>query len=298
MNIVLTGSFGHVNRPLIDHLLSQGHHVTIVSRRSDKQPEAEALGVKIAVGQLEDVDFIVKAFSRADAVYLMEPPVNFFNSTLDSQTYYGLIAENFVRAIRRNGIKQVVHLSSVGADTVVGNGTLVFHYQVESILRELPKDVSCCHVRPVCFYYNLQRFIPQIKNHGVIVSNYGGNDLVPWVSPSDIAAAIAEAFASPQEGRSFRYVYSDELPCHETARILGTALGKPDLKWVVVSDDQVLRYFEVIGMTPKLALGLVEMNAAIHRGELFEDFHRNRPENIGKIKMRDYAFEFVRKYHI
>jgi len=121
MNIVLTGSFGHVNRPLIDHLLSQGHHVTIVSRRSDKQPEAEALGVKIAVGQLEDVDFIVKAFSRADAVYLMEPPVNFFNSTLDSQTYYGLIAENFVRAIRRNGIKQVVHLSSVGADTVVGN---------------------------------------------------------------------------------------------------------------------------------------------------------------------------------
>jgi hypothetical protein len=34
-------------------------------------------------------------------------------------------------------------------------------------------------------------------------------------------------------------VASEELTCNEIASILGTAIGKPDLKWIIIPDEQL-----------------------------------------------------------
>src|SRR5208283_58532 len=112
------------------------------------------------------------------------------------------------------------------------NGLLAFYYDVEHILTTLPSDVGITFMRPVGFYYNLLGFIPTIKTQGVIASNYGGDDKKPRVSPIDIAAAVAEEITTPFVGRKVRYVASEEITCNEIASILGTAIGKPDLKWI------------------------------------------------------------------
>jgi hypothetical protein len=36
-----------------------------------------------------------------------------------------------------------------------------------------------------------------IKQQGVIAANYGADDTISWVSPTDIAAAVAEEIATP-----------------------------------------------------------------------------------------------------
>jgi hypothetical protein len=46
-------------------------------------------------------------------------------------------------------------------------------------------------------------------------------------------------------------------------------------------------------MAPNQAAGLVEMNAAMHSGELFKDYEQHRPSVFGKVKMSDYAKEFA-----
>ena len=80
------------------------------------------------------------------------------------------------------------------------------------------------------------------------------------------------------------------------ATILGTAIGKPDLKWIVISDEQMQSRLIAAGFNPQLAAGFVEMNASTHRGQLFEDYYRNRPV-LGKVKMKDYAKEFASVYN-
>lgn len=292
MEIVLTGSLGHISKPLTEDLVQRGHSVTVVSSNPQRQAEIEALGAKAATGTIEDAAFLVSTFTGADAVYCMEPPIDFFDQSLDFIAYYNRIANSYAQSIRQSGVKRVVHLSSIGAHTDKGNGMLAFHYSVEQILQELPSEIAITTLRPVGFYYNLFAFINTIKAQDAIISNYGGDIREPWVSPLDIAAVVAEEIVKPFEGRKIRYVASDELTCNEVAGILGAAIGKPDLKWTVISDEQLQSNFIAAGMNPRIAQGLVEMNAGRRSGVLYEDYYRNRP-TLGKVKMRDFAAQFA-----
>ncbi len=136
-----------------------------------------------------------------------------------------------------------------------------------------------------------------IKAEGFIAANYGANEKIPWVSPIDIAAAIAEEIVTPLVGRKVRYVASEELTGHETASILGAAIGKPDLKWILITDEQTQSGLEAIGMNPQIAAGLVEMYGSLHSGLLTEDYYRNKPTVMGKVKLADFAKEFAEAYH-
>ena len=296
MKIIITGSLGHISKPLTEELVQKGHQVTVISSKADKQQEIEALGAAAAIGSVEDVDFLTATFTGADAVYTMVPPTNFFDPNFDLTTHCSKIGNNYVHAIEQSGIKRVVHLSSIGAHMEKDSGLILAHRAVEVILDKLPGDVTITFIRPVGFYYNLLGFIPAIKNQGVISANYGADELLVWVSPIDIAAAIAEEFETSFTGRKVRYAASDELTGHETARVLGEAIGIPDLQWILVSDEERLRVMKAVGLNPTIAEGLVQMFASQYNGSLMEDYYRHKPA-LGKVKIADFAKEFAAVYH-
>jgi uncharacterized protein YbjT (DUF2867 family) len=295
MKLVITGSLGHISKPLAQTLVHQDHTVTVISSNPGRAQAIEALGAIPAIGSVEDAAFLAASFTGADAVYLMEPPGNFFDPNFDVDTYYSRLSSNFVQAVQQSGVRRVVHLSSVGAHTDKGNGILAFHYNVEQILNQLPADVAISIIRPVGFYYNLLSFIPAIKSQGAIISNYDGDDKEPWVSPTDIAAVVAKEITRPFEGRTVQYVASDERSPNEAATILGAAIGQPGLKWVAIPDEQLLNGMVAAGMNPGVARGLVEMNASRRGGLLYEDYFRHRPA-LGKVKMTEFANEFAAVY--
>ncbi|HTD39002.1 MAG TPA: NAD(P)H-binding protein [Mucilaginibacter sp.] len=295
MKIVITGSLGHIGLPLTKELVQKGHKVTVVSSNPEKQAAIEALGASAAIGSIEDADFLTATFTGADAVYTMIVAGNYSDPNFDLMAEGRKLANNYEQAIRRSGVKRVVHLSSIGAHMDKGNGILASYYNVEKILGTLPPDVAITFMRPVGFYYNLYAFLPLIKTQGVIAANYGEDDKEPWVSPIDIAAAVAEEIVKPFEGRNIRYVASEELTGNEVAGILGAAIGKPDLKWIIIPGEQVLNGMIAAGMNPAVAAGLVEMNAS-RRTVLYEDYYRNRPV-LGKVKMTEFAKEFAAVYN-
>ncbi len=322
MKIIVTGSLGNISRPLTKELMQKGHAVTVISSKAEKREEIEALGATAAIGLLEDADFLSATFTGSDAVYCMLPPFNYFDPNLDYMAAARKLADNYAKAIRQSGVKRVVHLSSIGAHLDKGNGVLVFHHMVEKTLQQLPSDVAITHIRPVGFYNNLFDFKDMVKGKGflegfigklltlryygiisliqgkkgIILSNYGTDDIIPWVSTKDIASAIAEEITTPSVGRKVRYVASEELTCNEVARTLGTAVGKPYLKWVLTSDKQMLSALKQFGLASNLAQGLSEMNASMHSGKLFEDYYLNKP-TLGKVKMKDFAKEFAESYN-
>lgn len=292
MKVIVTGSLGHISKPLTEELVQKGHTVVVISSNPEKQKAIEELGAAAAIGSLEDVDFLTATFNGVDAVYCMIPPNNYFDQNLDLLAYYRRIADNYARAVERSGVKRVVYLSSVGAHLDKGSGIIIGHHDGEAIMNNLP-DVAITFMRPVGFYYNLYGFVPKIKSEGFIAANYGAEEMLIWVSPIDIAAAIVEELETPLVGRKIRYVASDELTGHETASVLGAAIGKPDLKWILIPGEQWQRGLAAAGMNPKIARGLVEMFESQHKGLLTQDYYRHKPAVMGKVKLKDFAKDFA-----
>lgn len=140
-------------------------------------------------------------------------------------------------------------------------------------------------MRPSGFYKNLFVFINAIKKQNTIAATYGGDDMNVFVSNLDIADAVVDELESQEHGRKIRYIASEEMTCTEAAFILGTAIGKPDLKWISIDDEQQLEAYTTHGMNASIARQFVEMNASIHNGKFFEDYNRNGP-TLGKVKMK------------
>jgi len=296
MKIIITGSLGNISKPLAATLVEKGHLVTVITSSTERTKEIEKLGAKAAIGSVEDLSFLTQTFTEADAVYCMIPRANYFDSNLDLDAFTRKIGNTYAQAIKQSGVKRVVFLSSIGAHLEKNSGIIMRYNEIEAVLKQL-SDVSITFMRPTSFYYNLLAYIPMIKNQGAISVNYGGDELIPWVSPNDIAEAIAEEITNPLDGKKIRYVASEELNGQETARILGEAIGKPDLKWQLISDEEVLNGLVSVGMQPKIAAGLVEMYAGLYSGLLSEDYNKNKPAVLGKTKLADYAKEFAAIYN-
>ena len=293
MKIIITGSLGHISKPLTQTLIQGGHQVTVITSKSDRKVEIEALGAVAAVGSIDDIDFLTDTFKGADAVYCMIPP-NF--SAPNQVEYYSQVGENYAEAIRQSGVKRVIDLSSYGAHLAKGTGFIVGSYHVEQILNKLP-DISLTHIRPGYFYYNMLHFVGMIKASGIIASNFGDDDKLAMVAPVDIAAAIAEEIVKPNSENQVRYVVSDDKTCNEVAKIIGKAIGKPDLLWKTFTDEQVQSAMESRGMSASTAATMVELGAATHKGLLREDLDLNKPTEMGKVKIEDFAKEFAVEYN-
>lgn len=205
------------------------------------------------------------------------------------------MGRSYNMAIRDSGVTKVIHLSSIGGHTDIGVGMLAAHHSVEQIFSSLPEAVCVKTMRPVGFYYNMMAFIPAIKNMGAIFQNYGGEEKEPWVAPQDIASVVAEEMATPFSERIVRYIASDEISPNELATLLGTAIGKPDLKWTEIPDDDFMSRLLHAGFSQQAAKGLTEMNAG-RRNHLYDDYRKHKP-NFGTNKLETFAAQFAAAYN-
>ena len=216
----------------------------------------------------------------------------------DWKAWIAQIGKNYAQAIKINRIKYIVNLSSVGAHMAQGCGPVSGLHRAENELNEL-NDSNIKHLRPGYFYPNLLANISLIKNLGIIGSNFGGPELNLVMSDtSDIAEVAAEELLNLNfAGHSIRYIASDENTSDEVAKILGTAIGKPGLPWVIFSDDQALSGAIQAGLPEEFAKNYVEMGAAIHSGKMTEDYFKHHPATLGKTKLKDFAKVFAAVYN-
>ncbi len=292
MNYVITGSLGHISKPLSETLIKAGHDVSIITSRQENVAAIEALGAKAATGSIEDADFLAKAFTGADAVYTMIPPK--WDAT-DWKGWIGKIGENYAAAIRSSGVKYVVNLSSIGAHMPDGAGPVSGLYRVEQALNALT-DVNVVHLRPAYFYQNLLANIGMIKHANIVGGNFG-NDKIPLIHPDDIAAVAAEELLNLDfKGHAVRYIVADERTGEEIASVIGQAIGKPDLPWIVFSDEQNLQGAIQAGLPEEVAKNYTEMGHAIRTGAFFKEYEPNKPA-FSKTKLEDFAKEFAEAYN-
>jgi len=295
MKYVITGGAGHISKPVTEKLLAAGHEVTVIGRNADNLKDIKAKGAKTAIGSVEDVQFLTGAFKGADAVYTMVPP-NF--TAADWKAWIGQIGENYAKAIKTAGIKYVVNLSSIGAHESDGVGPVSGLHRAEEALNKL-SGANVKHLRPAYFYNNLLANTGLAKNAGIIGSNFGGeNFTMLLVDINDIAEVATEELLNLQfNGHTARYITSEEIGTNKIAQVLGKAIGKPELPWVVFSNDDALNGMLQAGLPEEIAKNYTEMGNAIHTGVMFEDYWKNHPEKLGKVKLEDFAKTFASGYN-
>src|SRR3954468_20942240 len=292
MKYVITGSLGHISKPLSEALIKAGHDVTVITSKQENAGAIEALGAKAAVGSIEDVDFLIKTFTGADAIYTMIPPK--WDAT-DWKGWIGKIGENYAAAIKASGVKYVVNLRSIGAHMTDGAGPVSGLYRVENALNAL-SDVNIKHLRPSYFYQNLLANISMIKHANIIGGNFG-DDKTALVHPNDIAAVAAEELLNLNfKGHTIRYIVGDERTGTEIASVIGHAIGKPDLPWIVFSDEQNLQGALQAGLPEEVARNYTEMGHAIGTGTFFEEYKQHKP-SFSNTKLEEFAKEFAGAYN-
>jgi uncharacterized protein YbjT (DUF2867 family) len=286
-NYVITGSIGHISKPVVIGLVKAGKNVTVITSNADKVKEIEQLGAKALVGSVSDKTFVRKAFAGAEVVYTMIPPIWQTSNWRASQDE---VADVYIDAIKSNGIKFVVNLSSLGAHRKEGVGPVNALYYFEQALNAIP-GLNVKHLRPSFFFYNFLNQIGLIKHAGIMGANYGGNDQkLALVHTRDIAAvALDELLHLNFTGNSVRHIVSDERTGAEVAEVLGKAIGK-QLPWVVFSDEDQLKGLLDGGVPASHAKPFVEMGAAFRKGEMQELLVKEK--TVGPTKLEDFAKEF------
>lgn len=293
MKYVITGSAGNISKPLSEKLLAEGHEVTIIGRNAENLKLLTGKGAKAAIGEVEDEAFLKSAFAGADAVYTMYPPQY---AALDLSAY-GELASKYAAAVKVNNIKYVVNLSSIGAHLPEGCGPVSGLYRAELELNKLT-DVNVLHLRPGYFYLNFFGNLSMVRDMNIIGNNSGDSAAKMILShPNDIAEAAADELLHLQfKGHSVRYLVSDERTQGEVAKVLGTAVGKPELPWIDFTDQQSYEGMIGAGLPEEMAKKFVEMGGAIRSGKMWEDVLQHHPQTFGNTKLEDFAKDFAAAY--
>lgn len=285
MNYVITGSIGHISKPLVEGLVKAGHTVTVITSKTDNAVTIEGLGAKAAVGSVEDAEFLKETFAGADAVYLMIPPKW---GVTDWRGHQNTVGDNYIAAIRANNTPFVVLLSSIGAHMGNGAGPVDGLHDMEQKLKTV-EGLNVKVLRPSYFMYNLFNMIGLVKGMGIMGSNFGEEKLV-LVHTSDIAkVALQNLLNLDFTGHQIQYIASDERTGAEIARVLGEAVGKPETPWVVFSDEQTKQGMLGSGLNEEMANGYTTMGVALREGTMQADYFANRPATLGKVKLEDFA---------
>lgn len=285
---VITGSVGHISRPIIQGLVKAGKDVRVITSTPARVSEIENLGAKALVGSVEDTTFLNEAFKGADVVYTMIPPTWQTTNWRASQNHIG---KNYAQALESNHVKFVVNLSSVGAHHGNGVGPVDGLHDFEQLLNKIP-GLQVKHLRPSYFFSNFLSQIGMIKQAGIMGGNFGEGEKLFLVHTDDIAsAALEELLNLTFSGNSVRYIFNDERSGKEIADVLGKAIGK-DLPWVVFTDEQQKQGLLQAGLSETHAQGYTDLGRSIREGYMQIDARKNKPV-LGRTKLEDFAREFA-----
>jgi hypothetical protein len=87
-------------------------------------------------------------------------------------------------------------------------------------------------------------------------------------------------------------ISSDERTSSDIATVLSNSINKPGTPWIEFKDEESLQGMLGAGLKPSISEAYVQMGKSIREGKLQEDYWKNKPVQMGKIKLEDFALEF------
>src|ERR1700739_3517094 len=131
---VVPGASGHTGHIVANNLLARGEKVRVVGRNAAHLQPLAAKGAETFIADVTDVATLVQAFRQADSAYVMIQPNLGSNDPLG---HSNRVSDAIAAAVQSAGIKNVVALSSIGADKASGTGPVVGLHNLEQKLNQI-----------------------------------------------------------------------------------------------------------------------------------------------------------------
>lgn len=281
----IVGATGNTGSVAAERLLDAGAEVRVIGRSAERLRPFVDAGAESFVGSVDDPDAMVEAFDGATAAYAMIPPM--FTAE-DVRAYQRTVAEAITWGLASAQVGHVVGLSSIGAYEQEGTGPIGGLGEFEDRLNDLGAHVL--HLRAAYFMENFLGLIPMIHEMEMIATPVKPDLPIPMIATRDIGAYAADRLqrldfesSSTQELLGPR-----DIALSEATRILGTAIGKSELRYVQVPYEEAEAGLRQMGVSEDGAAMITEMNRAFNRGLVRAQEERS-PENTTPTTLEEFA---------
>ena len=263
MHVVL-GATGHTGHIVAKNLLARGANVRVVGRNAERLQPFAAQGAEVFIGDVSDAPVLTKAFHQAESAYVMLPP----NPTSSNfRAFQDRVSDAIATAVQNSGIKNVVSLSSIGADKASGTGPVVGLYNLEQRLNSIA-GVNVLHLRAGYFMENTLPQVAVVRTLGSVVGPVRPDLKLPMIATRDIGDAAAEALLRLEfRGKQTRELLGQrDIDYLEVASIIGKAIGRPAGGYQQAPEDQIRPAMMQMGMSADLVGLILEMASALNSG--------------------------------
>ncbi|HXO05472.1 MAG TPA: NmrA family NAD(P)-binding protein [Candidatus Sulfotelmatobacter sp.] len=288
---VISGASGNTGSIIANSLLSRGKKVRVIGRDAGRLQSFVRKGAEAFTADLSDAAALTKVFSGASAAYLMLPPIT---SREDQERESDAIA----KGVKESGLRYAVHLSSYGAHVPEGTGPVTGLHNAEQKLNAI-NGLNVLNLRAGYFMENNLAAIGTIQKMGVFAHVLLPDLKMPMIATRDVGDYAAQRLLDLDfSGKQTRELLGErELTMTEVTAVIGRGIGKPDLRYVQLSYEQMQQGLMQMGFSPKKAAVYIEMFTAVNIGVLAAQEPRS-PENTTPTSFETFVQDvFAPAYH-
>jgi len=261
---VILGATGNTGSVVARRLLDRGKRVRVVGRDNKKLSPFVTRGADAFAADVLDTDALSRAFAGAQGVYALIPPDM---TSRDFRAYQDGVTESIAKALEKGGVAHAVTLSSVGANKPEKTGPVAGLHKMELRLSQI-RGLNALHLRAGYFMQNTLAQIGIIRDFGMTAGPIRADVPLPMIATRDIGVAAAEALLQLDfHGQQTQELLgARDVTYTEAAKVIGTAIAKPDLTYTQLPDEQVIQAMTGMGISRNMAELLCEMSAALNSG--------------------------------
>jgi uncharacterized protein YbjT (DUF2867 family) len=288
---VILGASGHTGSIIANSLLLKGEKVRVMGRDVGRLERFVRKGAEAVTANVSDATALTKAFSGADAAYLMLPPIS---SREDQERQSDAIA----KAVKESGLGYAVHLSSYGAHVPEGTGPVAGLHSSEQKLNAI-SGLNVLHLRAALFMENNLAAIGMIHGMGIVGNALLPDLKVPMIATRDVGDYAAQRLQDLDfSGKQTRELLGErDLSMTEATAVIGHGIGKPDLRYEQFPYERMQQVSTQMGIPPKTATMYIELYMAINAGVLAAQEPRS-PENCTPTSFERFVQDvFAPAYH-
>jgi uncharacterized protein YbjT (DUF2867 family) len=260
--IVVTTPTGQICQQVLDNIFDSTEAVRVIVRDPSRLSPRVRERVEVVQGSHDDIAVITKAFKDADSVLWLVPPNP---QSENPMNYYLNFTQPACEAIKSQGVKRVIGVSSLGHDFGTPAGLLTPAFAMDDLIENT--GVNYRALRMPFFMENLLHQVNAIKSQGMFFMANSGNHKLATCATRDIADGAAKLLLDNSwNGQgSVSVVGPDDLSPNDMARIISQVLERP-IRYQQIPSMEYKTTMMQYGMSEAWAQGLIDMAAAQDQG--------------------------------
>jgi uncharacterized protein YbjT (DUF2867 family) len=260
----ILGATGNIGSVITKKLLEKGETVRVVGRNAARLQQYVHRGAEAFVADIKDAEALTKALTGTRAAFLMMPPGM---TCPDYRAEQEVETHAISTAARNSGLQYAVHLSGIGAQAPAGTGPILGLHDTERKLNAVER-LNVLHLRPAYFMENHLSAVQMIQMMGIFGGALKPDLSIPMIATRDVGSYAAERLLQLDfSGKHTQELLGErDLNMTEVAAVISRGIGKPDLRYVQFSYEQVEQTLVQMGLSTKTAAYLIEMFQGFNNG--------------------------------